>query len=161
LEDKVVKLEKNKCCFFIQQAALAVLLFLFFTGVSLASFHDMVEEGRPLQEVVDYALDYGMSVESLVTELIVAGKDGRDIICALFRADVERYQVIAAALDTSLLNSADVANWALECGGTMQDVQTGYSMAGEKLPGYMVFLTAEEYEKNAKEYLYNPPSPSK
>jgi hypothetical protein len=74
---------------------------------------------------------------------------------------VERYQVIAAALDASLLNSADVANWALECGGTMQDVQTGYSMAGEKLPGYMVFLTAEEYEKNAKEYLYNPPSPSK
>ena len=156
-----MKLEKNKCCFFIQQAALAVLLFLFFAGVSQASFHGMVEEGRPLQEVVDYALDYGMSVQSLVTELVVAGKDGKEIICALFRADVERHQVIAAALDSSLLNSADVADWALECGGTMQDVQTGFSMAGEKLPPAFVFQQAEEFEDNAKEYLYNPPSQSK
>jgi hypothetical protein len=156
-----MKYLSDKKCFRKWQAALAVLLFLFFTGVSQANFRDMVEEGRPLQEVVDYALDYGMSVESLVTELIVAGKNGREIICALFRADVERYHVVAATLDSGLLNSTDVADWALECGGTMQDVQMGYSMNGEKLPGYMVFLTAEEYEKKAKDYLYNPPSPSK
>ena len=155
-----MKLEKIKSWFFMQQAALAVLLFLFFTGVSQASFHDMVEEGRPLQEVIDYALDYGMSLESLVIELVAAGKDGREIVCALLRADTERHQVVAAVLDSGMY-STDVADWALECGASMQDVQSGYSMAGEKLPGYMVFLTADEYEKNAKDYLYNPPSPSK
>jgi hypothetical protein len=34
-------------------------------------------------------------------------------------------------------------------------------MAGVNLPAHMVFSTAERYEGNAKDYLYNPPSPSK
>jgi hypothetical protein len=141
------------------QAAVAVLLFLFFTGAAQASFHDKLENGN-LYDAINYALDYGMSVENLVAELVASGVNGSDIICELFMTDVEYYKVVAACLDSGM-SSSEVAQWARGCGATQQDVQMGFSMAGESLPGHLVFQTAEQYEENAKEYLYNPPSPSK
>lgn len=161
-----MKLQKIKSCYFIRQAVIAVLLFLFFTGVSSASFHfhGMLEEGMSLEEVIDYGLSFGMSVESLVTELAVAGYGGEEIICALYRADlehygVERYEVITAALD-SWVGFPAVAEWSLKCGASYKEVQAGYSMSNKELPGNMVFFKSDEYWKNNKEYLYNPPSPS-
>jgi hypothetical protein len=146
------------------QAAMAVLFFLFFTGVSWASFHGMLEEGKSLEEVIDYGLSFGMSIESLVTELAVAGYGGEEIICALYRADLEHYgvernEVIPAALD-SWVGFSGVAEWSLKCGASYHEVQTGYSMSNKELPGNMVFFMSDEYWKNTKEYLYNPPSPS-
>ena len=155
-----MKLLLNKGFFRKWQAVVAVLLFLFFASVSWAGFYEELNSGRPLQEVIEYALDYGMTVETLVEELALADKDGSLIICGLFNAGVERHKVIAAALDSGL-DPNDVAQWALDCGASMEDVQKGFSMAGEKLPPGFVFQQAEEFEDNAKEYLYNPPSQSK
>jgi hypothetical protein len=143
------------------QAVVAVLLFLFFTtGNAWAGFYDELNSGRPLQEVILYGLDYGMTVQTLVDELVAANKDGAEIICGLFNTGVERYEAVEAALKSGL-DPNDVAQWALDCGATMEDVQKGFSMAGESLPPSFVFQRAQEFEDNAKEYLYNPPSQSK
>ena len=142
------------------QAAVAVLLFLFFAGNSQAGFYDELDSGRPLQEVILYALDYGMTLQTLVDELVAANKGGSAIICGLFMAGVERYKAVEAALNSGL-GQSDVAHWALDCGASLQDVQKGFSMAGKKLPPGFVFQQAEEFESNSKEYLYNPPSPAK
>jgi hypothetical protein len=139
------------------QAVVAVLLFLFFiAGNVRAGFYDELNSGRPLQEVILYALDYGMTVQILVDELVAANRDGEEIICSLFNAGVERYQAVEAALNSGL-DPNDVAQSALDCGASMQEVQKGFSMAGKKLPPGFVFQQAEEFEDNAKEYLYNPP----
>jgi hypothetical protein len=132
------------------QAVVAVLLFLFFTtGNAWAGFYDELNSGRPLQEVIEYALDYGMTVRTLVDELVAANKDGSEIICGLFQAGQDHIAVIIAALDAGL-SSSDLAGWADNCGATQLEIQIGYSMAGENLPAH--------YDE---EYLYNPPSPSK
>ena len=150
----------NKGFFRKWQAVVAVLLFLFFASVSWAGFYDELNSGRPLQEVIEYAFDYGMTVQTLVDELVAANKDGSEIICGLFNAGVERHEAIAAALNSGM-DPNDVAQSALDCGASMEDVQKGFSMAGKKLPPGFVFQQAEEFEDNAKEYLYNPPSQSK
>ncbi len=150
----------NKGSFRKWQVVVAALFFLFFASVSWASFQDELESGRPLQEVIEYALDYGMTVQTLVDELVAANKDGSEIICGLFMAGVERSKAVEAALNSGL-DHGDVAQWALDCGASMEDVQMGFSMAGEKLPPGFVFQRAEEFEDNAKEYLYNPPSKTK
>ncbi len=143
------------------QAVVAVLLFLFFaTGNARAGFYDELNSGRPLQEVIQYGLDYGMTVQTLVDELVGANKDGSEIICGLFMVGVERYEAVDAALNSGM-DPSEVAHWALDCGASMEDVQKGFSMAGKKLPPGFVFQQAEEFEDNAKEYLYNPPSQSK
>jgi hypothetical protein len=159
---KILKMNSllNKGYFRKWQAVIAVLLFLFFASVSWASFQDELESGRPLPEVIEYALDYGMTVQTLVDELVAANKEGSEIICGLFIAGVEPYKAVEAALNSGL-DPNEVAQWALDCGASMENVQMGFSMAGEKLPPGFVFQQAEEFEDNAKEYLYNPPSQSK
>jgi len=142
------------------QAVVAVLLFLFFAGNSQAGFYDELNSGRPLQEVILYAIDYGMTVQTLVGELVAANKDGSEIICGLVMAGVEKYKAVEAALNNGMVH-IDVAQWALDCGASQEDVQKGFSMAGESLPPGFVFHQANDFEDNAKEYLYNPPSPAK
>lgn len=114
-----------------------------------------VGEPDPLQERIEAALISGASVEALIAELIDTGVSAPDIICALFTAGVEHQRVIASALDYGLAN-ADVAVWAEECGATVAEVQVGYSMAGESF----IFNAADDLNKTADEYRYNPPSPS-
>ena len=142
------------------QVAVAVLLFLFFAGNSQAGFYDELNSGRPLQEVILYGLDYGMTLQTLVDELVAANKDGSVIMCGLFMAGVERYEAVEAALNAGM-DQSDTAQWALDCGASLEGVQKGFSMAGESLPPGFVFQQASEFEGNAKEYLYNPPSPAK
>ena len=155
-----MKFLSNRRFFRKWQVAAAVLLFLFFTGNSQAGFYDELNSGRPLPEVILYALDYGMTLQTLVDELVAANKDGSAILCGLFMAGVERYKAVEAALNSGM-DQSDVAQWSLDCGASQQDVQMGFSMADEKLPPGFVFQQAEKFESNSKEYLYNPPSPAK
>ena len=161
-----MKILLNKELFRELQVVAAVLFFLFCAGnvhaghtVEHTNFLEMVESNRPLNEVILYGLDYGMTLQSLVDELVAANKDGSAIICGLFMAGVDRSKAVEAALKAGL-DHDDVAQWSLDCGATMEDVQMGFSMAGEKLPPGFVFNKANEFEDSDKEYLYNPPSPT-
>ena len=144
----------------IRQAAIAVLLFVFSGPYVWAGIAEDIAAGKPLQEVVQAGLASDSTLKGLVADLNAAGVSGSDIICTLFQAGQDHSVVISAALDSGL-GSTDIAGWAYNCGATQSEIQVGYSMAGEKLPTHWIFSKAERYERNAEEYLYNPPSPSK
>jgi len=144
----------------MRQAVIAVLLFVFWGQFAWAGVAEDIAGGKLLQEVVLASLDSGTELKDLIADLDGAGVSGSESICALFQAGQDHTAVITAALNAGLASS-DVAGWADTCGATQSEIQVGYSMTGENLPGHMVFSTAERYEGNAKEYLYNPPSPSK
>ena len=144
----------------IGQAASAVLLLVFLAGASLAGVAEDLAAGKSLQDVIDASLASSMTVDNLVKDLVAADEYGKDIICGLFAADVEKIEVVKAALDNSMDNT-DVVTWSYQCGASREDVQQGFSMAGESLPPGMVFQWTGTVEENAKEYLYNPPSQSK
>ena len=144
----------------IWQAVTAVLLFVFLTGVANAGIAEGLATGKPLQDVIQTSFDAGVELKDLVTQLDAAGVAGDEIICVLFQAGQDNAAVIAAALDAGL-GSSDVAVWAQLCGATQSEIQMGYSMAGDSLPGITIFSNhATTLEGSAKEYLYNPPSPS-
>jgi hypothetical protein len=143
------------------QAVAAVLLFVFLAGGSFAGVAEDLSAGKSLQDVVQTSLDSGIKLKDLIADLDEAGVSGSDIICALFQAGQDHATVITAALDGGL-SSADVAVWAVTCGATQSEIQLGYSMAGESLPGNFLFSNhATTQEDSAKEYLYNSPSQSK
>jgi hypothetical protein len=143
------------------QAVTAVLLFVFLAGVSFASVSEDLSAGTPLRVIIQKNLDSGIELKDLITQLDKAGVAGNDIICVLFQAGQDHSTVITEALDGGLSN-IDVAGWAQTCGATQSEIQTGYSMAGNSLPGSFVFSNhATTLEGSAKEYLYNPPSQSK
>lgn len=136
----------------IQVAAVSGMLLAFIAGISLAGVTEDLASGKPLQDVINASLANGMTVENLVEELIAAEEYGRDIICSLFAAKAEKNEVIAACLNNGMDNS-DVVTWSYQCGAGKEDVQQGFNMAGQS-------MWKEKVEENAKEYLYNPPSPS-
>ena len=152
--------EIKQLCFFKQQAVIAVLLFVFWGHFAWAGIAEDIAAGKELQEVIQTNLDAEKELKDLIAELDAAGISGSAIICALFEAEPDHARVIAAALDAGL-NVTDVAGWAYNCGAVVSEIQLGYSMAGENLPAHMVFSAAGQYEKNAGEFLYNPPSSSK
>jgi len=155
-----VKQRTNQTFTIKRQAAIAVLLLVFSGNYAWAGVAEDIASGKPLEQVIQSNLETDKKLSELVADLDDAGVLAADIICALFQAGQDHVAVIIAALDAGL-NSTNVAGWADYCGATLAEIQTGYSMAGINLPAHMVFTTAERYEKNAKEYLYNPPSPSK
>jgi len=143
-----------------KQAVIAVLLFVLLGQFAWAGVAEDISSGKSLQQVVEKNLDTEMQLKDLIAALDSGGVSGPDIICALFQAGQDHVMVITAALDGGL-SSSGVAGWADNCRATQSEIQSGYSMAGVNLPAHMVFSTTERYEGNAKEYLYNPPSPSK
>lgn len=156
-------LNNNNCTrWFIVVAA---LFFVLFANVPWSQAEENITEGEflaedaadssSLQELIDTALASGASVEALIAQLVDTGVAAPDIICGLFKAGVERSRVISSALDYGLSHS-DVAVWAAECGAAPSEVQVGYSMAGETF----IFNAADDINKAAEEYRYNPPSPS-
>lgn len=143
-----------------RQVVIAVLLFALLGQFAWAGVAEDISSGKSLQQVVQENLETEIQLKDLIAALDAAGVSGSDIICVLFQAGQDHVVVITAALDGGL-SSSDIAGWADGCGATLSEIQTGYSMAGVNLPAHMVFSTAERYEGNAKDYLYNPPSPSK
>jgi hypothetical protein len=161
MEDQVVKPEIKRFCFIKQQAVIAVLLFLCLGESAWAGVAEDIAAGKELQEVIQTSLDAEKQLEDIIADLDAAGVPGSVIICALFEAQQpDHAMVIAAALNAGL-SVTDVAGWAYTCGAVLSEIQVGYSMVGDNLPAHMVFSTAGQYERNAGEFLYNPPSPSK
>ena len=150
----------KRLCFLKQQAVIAVLLFVFLGQFAWAGVAEDIAAGKALQDVIQTNLDADKQLKELIADLHAAEVSGPDIMCALFQAGQDHAAVITAALDGGL-SSSEVAGWAYNCGATHSEIQLGFSMAGEYLPANMVFSTAGQYERNAEEYLYNPPSPSK
>ena len=139
---------------------ITVLLFVFLAGVAFGGVAEDLAGGKSLQAVIDDSLLRGITIDSLVKDLVAIDEYGKDIINGLFISGAEKSKVIKAALDAGM-DKTDVVNWSYQGGASREDIQQGFSMAGESLPAHKVFSDAERYERNAEEYLYNPPSPSK
>jgi len=144
----------------MRQAAFAVLLFVFSGPYVWAGIAEDIAAGKPLLEVVQAGLASDSTLKDLIADLHAAGVSGPDIIYALFQAGQDHSTVIIATLDSGL-GTSEVAGWAHNSGATQAEIQQGYSMAGKNLPTHWFFSKAERYERNAEEYRYNPPSPSK
>ena len=155
-----MKQKIKRFCLVMKQAVTVALLFVFLTGVSFAGVAEDLAGGKSLQAVIDDNLLRGITVDNLVKDLVAADEYGKDIICGLFNGEAEKSEVIKTALDVGM-ETTDVVNWSYQCGASREDVQQGFSIAGESLPPGIVFRQTGKIEENSKEYLYNPPSPSK
>jgi len=141
------------------QAVAAVLLFVCLAGVSSAGVAEDLDAKIPLQDVINDNLARGVTVDDLMKDLIAANVAGKNIICGLFAGGADKHEVISAAIDNGM-DETSVVQWSYQCGASREDIQNGFSKAGESLPPGWVFLLGEKTEESAKEYLYNPPSPS-
>ena len=155
-----MKQKRNRFWLIMGQAALAVLLFVFLAGVTVAGVAEDLDVKIPLQDVIDDNLSRGVSVDSLMKDLIAAGIAGKDIICGLFTSGADKHEVIEAALDNGM-DTTNVVQWAYQCGATREDIQNGFNQADESLPQGWVFLLSEKTDESALEYNFNPPSQSK
>ena len=142
------------------QAVAAVLLFVCLAGVSVAGVADDLAAGNSLQNVINHSLQLGTTVDDLMKDLIAADVTGKDIICGLFTGGAAKYEVISAAIDNGM-DETNVVQWSYQCGASREDIQNGFSKAGESLTSNLIFLLNSLFDENAKEYNYNPPSPSK
>ena len=155
-----MKQKRNRFWLIMGQAVAAVLLFVCLAGVSVAGVADDLAAGRLLQNVINDSLARNVPVSQLMKDLIDANVAGKDIICGLFTGGAAKYEVISAAIDNGM-DETNVVQWSYQCGASREDIQNGFNKADESLPPGMVFLLGEKTEESAKEYLYNPPSPSK
>ena len=154
-----MKQKKNRICLIMGQAVAAVLLFVCLAGVSFAGVADDLAAGNSLQSVINHSLQLGTTVVDLMKELIAADVTGKEIICGLFTGGAAKYEVISAAIDNDI-DETNIVQWSYQCGATREDIQNGFSKAGESLTPGLIFLLSSLYDESAKEYLYNPPSPS-
>ena len=155
-----MKQKKNRICLIMGQAVAAVLLFVCLAGVSVAGVADDLAAGNSLQSVIKHSLQLGTTVDDLMKDLIDANVAGKEIICGLFTGGAAKYEVISAAIDNGM-DETNVVQWSYQCGASREDIQNGFSMAGESLTPGLIFLLSSLYDESAKEYNYNPPSPSK
>jgi hypothetical protein len=155
-----VKQKRNRFWLIMGQAVAAVLLFVCLAGVSVAGVAEDLAAGNSLQNVINQSLQLGTTVDDLMKDLIAANVTGKDIICGLFAGGAAKYEVISAALDNGM-DKTNVVQWAYQCGASREDIQNGFSKAGETLTPNLIFLLSNLFDESAKEYNYNPPSPSK
>ena len=154
-----MKQKINRFWLIMGQAVAAVLLFVCLAGVSVAGVADDLAAGYSLQNVINHNLKLGTTVDDLMKDLIAANVDGNDIVCGLFAGGAAKYEVISAAIDNGM-DKTNVVHWSYQCGASLEDIQNGFSKAGESLTSNLIFLLNSLFDENAKEYNYNPPSPS-
>ena len=155
-----MKQKKNRIWLIMGQAVSAVLLFVCLAGGAVASVTEDLAAGNLLQNVINHSLQLGTTVDDLMKDLIAADVTGKDIICGLFTGSAAKYEVISAAIDNGM-DETNVVQWSYQCGASREDIQNGFSKAGESLTSNLIFLLNSLFDENAKEYNYNPPSPSK
>ena len=155
-----MKQKRNRFWLIMGQAVAAVLLFVCLAGVSVAGVAEDLAAKKPLQDVINHSLQLGTTVGDLMKDLTAADVTGKDIICGLFAGGAVNYEVISAAIDNGM-DKTNVVQWSYQCGASREDIQNGFSMADESLTSNLIFLLNSLFDENAKEYNYNPPSPSK
>ena len=155
-----MKQKKNRIWLIMGQAVAAVLLFVCLAGVSVAGVADDLAAGNSLQNVINHSLQLGTTVDDLMKDLIAADVTGKDIICGLFTGGAAKYEVISAAIDNGM-DETNIVQWSYQCGASREDIQNGFSKAGESLTSNLIFLLSSLYDESASEYNINPVSPSK
>ena len=154
-----MKQKKNRIWLIMGQAVAAVLLFVCLAGVSVAGVADDLAAGNSLQNVINHSLQLGTTVDDLMKDLIAADVTGKDIICGLFTGGAAKYEVISAAIDNGM-DETNVVQWSYQCGASREDIQNGFSKAGESLTSNLIFLLSSLYDESASENNINPVSPS-